>query len=372
MTNFIRIVKRPERSTRQNLLLWGAAFLLAILAGAVFIAIMGQKPWEIYGQILRGAFIGSRRNPLSAIQATVVKFVPLLIVSLGLCLAFQMRFWNIGGEGQMIMGAIFASVFALYTPRLPHFLLMLFMCLAGILGGGLWGLLAALCKVKFGVNETLFTLMMNYIALYTVVFLQSGPWQRTPGFASVGSFDRNVRLAKIGGVHVGWIIALALTALVWAYLRHTKQGYELRVVGESQATARYAGMRVGSVILRTMFLSGALCGLAGMVQVAGIDYTLSTGVTGGVGFTGITLAWLAQLSPLAIAVLAAVFSILAKGSGTIPPDVLASEAADVLQAILLFSVLICEFFRRYSLRISWQALKEKKQEPDSKAEEVQA
>jgi simple sugar transport system permease protein len=141
--------------------------------------------------------------------------------------------------------------------------------------------------------------------------------------------------------------------VVWAYLRHTKQGYELRVVGESHATARYAGMRVGRVVLRTMFLSGGLCGLAGMVQVAGIDHTLSTGVTGGVGFTGITLAWLAQLNPLAIAAAAALFSILEKGSGSIPPAVMASEAADVLQSILLFSFLICEFFRRYEVRVKW-------------------
>lgn len=362
MKDFIRIVKRPERSARQNLLIWAGALLLAILAGAVFIALMGQSPFEIYGMILKGAFVGSRRNPLSAVQATVIKFVPLLIVSLGLTLAFRMRFWNIGGEGQMIMGAIFASFFALYTPNLPHVPLMLLMALAGVLGGGLWALLPAVFKVKFGVSETLFTLMMNYVALYTIVFLQSGPWQRTPGFASVGTFDANTRLAKLGGVHIGWVIALVLTALVWVYLRHTKQGYELRVVGESHATARYAGMRVGRIVLRTLFLSGGICGLAGMIQVAGIDHTLSTGVTGGVGFTGITLAWLAQLNPAAMAVLAALFSILEKGSGTIPPDMIASEAADVLQSILLFSFLICEFFRRYELRFRPRKPKEEARE----------
>jgi len=353
MKDFIHIAKRPERSARQNLAVWAGAALLAVLAGAAFIALMGQNPLQVYGMILRGAFVGSRRNPFSAVQATVIKCIPLLTVTLGLTLAFQMRFWNIGGEGQMMMGAIFACVFALNTPGLPHLPLMLVMALAGILGGGLWALLPALCKVKFGVNEVLFTLMMNYVAQYTIVYLQSGPWQRTPGFASVGSFDANVRLAKLFGIHIGWVIALVLTALVWAYLRHTKQGYELRVVGESHATARYAGMRVGRVVLRTMFLSGGICGLAGMVQVAGIDHTLSTGVTGGVGFTGITLAWLTQLNPAAIAVIAAVFSILEKGSGSIPPAVMASDAADVLQSILLFSFLICEFFRRYEIRVKW-------------------
>ena len=353
MNNFIRISKRPERSARQNLLLWAGAFVLAVLAGAAFIALMGQNPMEVYGMILKGAFAGSKRNPLSAVQATVIKLVPLLIVTLGLTLAFQMRFWNIGGEGQMMMGAIFASFFAINTPAIPHIPLMLSMAIAGIIGGGLWALMPALCKVKFGVNEVLFTLMMNYVAQYTIVFLQSGPWMRTPGFASVGQFDANVRLGKVFGVHAGWIVALALVALVWVYLRHTKQGYELRVVGESHATARYAGMRVRRAVLRTMFISGGLCGLAGMIQVVGIDHTLSTGVTGGVGFTGITLAWLAQLNPAAIAVIAAVFSILEKGSSSIPPAVMAAEAADVLQSILLFSFLLCEFFRRYEIKIKW-------------------
>ncbi|MDR0532106.1 MAG: ABC transporter permease [Oscillospiraceae bacterium] len=351
----IRIVKRPEAGRRRNLLIWAGAFVLALLAGAAFLALLGQKPWEIYGMILKGAFVGSRRNPLSAIQATIVKFVPLLLVSLGLTLAFQMRFWNIGGEGQMILGAIAASAFALYTPNLPQPLLAILMLLAGCAAGGLWALLPAVCKVRLGVNETLFTLMMNYVALYLVAYLQSGPWQRTPGFASVGSFSENIRLPKLFGVHIGWLLALALTALIWAYLRHTKQGYELRVAGESQTTARYAGMRVGRIVLRTMFFSGAVCGLAGMIQVAGIDYTLSTGVTGGVGFTGITLAWLAQLNPPAIALAAAVFSILEKGSSSIPPDIMAAEAAQVLQSILLFSFLICEFFRRYAIR--WRAAK---------------
>jgi len=352
MQQHIRIIKRPEASARRNLLIWAGAAVLALLAGAAFIAMLGQSPLEIYRMIVRGAFVGSRRNPFSAIQATVIKFVPLLIVSLGLTLAFQMRFWNIGGEGQMIMGAIFASAFAIYAPGMPQPLLAIWMLIAGCLAGGLWGLLPAICKLKLNASETLFTLMMNYVALYLIVYLQSGPWQRTPGFPSVGSFDANIRLPKLFGVHIGWVIALALTGLVWAYLRHTKQGYELRVVGESQATARYAGMRVGRVVLRTMFLSGALCGLAGMVQVAGIDHTLSTGVTGGVGFTGITLAWLAQLNPPAIALLALLFSILEKGSGSIPPDMISSEAAKVLQSILLFSLLICEFFRRYSIKIS--------------------
>ncbi|MDR3343973.1 MAG: ABC transporter permease [Oscillospiraceae bacterium] len=351
MKDIIHITKRPERSALSSLGLIAAALALAVVAGGVFIALMGANPFEVYATILKGAFVGSKRNPLSAIQSTVILFVPLLIVSLGLSLAFKMRFWNIGGEGQMIFGAIFATFFALNYSHLPHIVLVILMFIASIIGGGLWGLIPALFKVKWGVNETLFTLMMNYVALYTIEFLQAGPWQRTQGFASVGSFEANVRLAQVGGVHVGWILALLLTVLVAVYMSRAKQGYEIAVVGESQATARYAGMDVKKVVLRTMFISGAICGVAGMVQIAGTDYTLSTGLTGGVGFSGITVAWLAKLNPFAVAVIAALFSILEKGSKTIPVDVMSSEASRVLQGILLFVFLGAEFFRCYAIKL---------------------
>ncbi|MDR0884657.1 MAG: ABC transporter permease [Oscillospiraceae bacterium] len=349
MQSLFHIQRRPDRSALSSIGLVLGALALAIVAGGVFILLMGQNPLEVYAQIVRGAFVGSVRNPLSAIQSTVIIFVPLLTVSLGLSLAFKMRFWNIGGEGQMLCGAIFATYFALYHSDWPQGVLLVVMFLAGVLGGGLYGLIPALFKIKWGVNETLFTLMMNYIALYTIEYLQGGPWQRTPGFASIGSFDENVALPKVGGVHVGWILALALMAVLAVYMRRSKQGYEVSVVGESQATAKYAGMNVKWVILRTMFLSGAICGVAGMVQIAGSDFTLSTGLTGNVGFSGITVAWLAQLNPLGIGVISALFSILEKGGRTIPINVMSADASDVLQGILLFVFLGAEFFRRYKI-----------------------
>lgn len=345
----VRIVKRKELNTWQAILLRAAAFVLALAAGGIFILMMGENPLEAYAIIVKGAFVGSARNPLSSIQATVIIAVPLLIVSLGLAFAFKMKFWNIGAEGQIIAGAIFASYFALRFSGMPHILLMLVMFLAGAVGGGLWGLIPALFKVRFGTNETLFTLMLNYIALYFIMYLESGPWQGTKGFASIAQFDINARLVKIGGVHAGWVIALVLVVLTYLYLNHSKQGYEISVVGESQATARYAGMNVKRIILRTMFISGAVCGIAGMIQVAGIDYTLSMGITGGVGFKGITVAWLAQLNPFVIAGIAAVFSILEKGSGVLQSDLGINAAmTGVLEGIILFFFLGCEFFIRYS------------------------
>jgi len=347
---FARIIKRNELTALQSVLLRFFAFILAIIAGGIFIRLMGENPLEAYRLILKGSFLGSVRNPLSSIQATIVIAIPLLIVSLGLSFAFKMKFWNIGGEGQLIIGAIFSSYFALFHSNLPHLLLIILMFLAGALGGGLWGLIPAFFKVRFGTNETLFTLMLNYIALYIINYLESGPWQGTKGFASIAQFSENARLSIIGGVHVGWIFALLLIVAVYFYLNHTKNGYEISVVGESQATAHYAGMNVKRIILRTMFISGAICGIAGMIQVSGIDYTLSTGVSGGVGFTGITVAWLSQLNPFMIACITAVFSILEKGSGVMQSELsLSSAMTDVLQGIILFFFLGCEFFIRYSV-----------------------
>lgn len=347
--SFARIVKRKELTNKQIFSLRLAAFILAIIAGGIFIWAMGKNPIEAYKLILKGAFIGSKRNPMSSIQATVIIAIPLIIVSLGLSFAFKMKFWNIGGEGQVIVGGIFASYFALYHSDLPHFLLIIVMFLAGAIGGGLWGLIPSIFKVRFGTNETLFTLMLNYIALYTISYLENGPWRATPGFANIAQIDQNARLQEVGGVHAGWIFAIFLVFAVYIYLNHTKKGYEISVVGESQATAHYAGMNVKKIILRTMFISGAICGIAGMIQIAGIDHTLSAGVAGGVGFKGITVAWLAQLNPFVIAFVSAIFSILEKGSGVMQSELhLSSAATSVLQGIILFFFLGCEFFTRYS------------------------
>ncbi len=341
----IRIVKTREKSKKQQMLLRLAAFVLALCAGGLFLLVLGNNPFAIYGTILSGAF----RSEM-AIQATIKIMIPLLIASLGVMLAFKMKFWNIGGEGQLIMGGVFASYFALFHADWPGFILFPVMFIAGIIGGGIWALIPAFFKVKFGTNETLFTLMLNYIALYLVSWLQEDPW-RDPaanGFPKIASFDKSAVLPKLFGVQIGWVIALILVAVLFVYLRYTKQGYEISVVGESRATATYAGMNVQKIILRTMFLSGAVAGIAGMVQVTGSDRTLTTGVAGGVGFTAIIVAWLAQLNPVSSLIIAFLFSVLEKGSSVVQSQFgLSTDCADVLQGIILFFVLGCEFFIRY-------------------------
>ena len=342
---FIRVVKKAEISFGKTLALSLIALLLAIIAGGLFILAIGHNPFQVYATIVRGAW----RSPI-ATKATIKIAIPLLIAAIGITPAFQMKFWNIGAEGQIIMGGIFATYFALFFDHLPHGLLLLLMFVAGVIGGGLWGLIPAYFKTKFGTNETLFTLMLNYIALYIIKFLTEGPWRdpSSSGFPKIASFDKNARLDQIFGVHAGWLIALLLVIVMFAYLKFSKHGYEISVVGESINTARYAGMNVKKIVMRTMFISGAICGIAGMTQVSGAAYTLGSGIAGGVGFTAITVAWLAKLNPGIILIVTVLFSMLEKGCSVMESTFkISASASGILQGIILFSILGFDFFTRY-------------------------
>ncbi len=341
----IRIAKRAERPNGEIFFLRLLSVFLALVAGGIFILIIGYNPFKVYATIFSGAFRSSM-----AFQATVKIMIPLLISSLGITLAFKLKFWNIGAEGQIIVGAIFASYFALFHSDWPHAVLVIVMFIASIIGGGLFGLLPAFFKAKFNTNETLFTLMLNYIALNFIVFLRDGPWAdpQSGGFPKIARFTANAQLDKLLGVQIGWVIGLILVVLVFIYLKFTKSGYEISVASESHATARYAGMNPKKIMLKTMFLSGAVCGIAGMTQATGSDMTLATSVAGGVGFTAIIVAWLAQLNPFAILLVSFLFAVLEKGSSVMQSSFgLSTYSADVLQGIILFFVLACEFFIRY-------------------------
>lgn len=341
----IRIVKKTEASIGKTFVLTLIALASAIVAGGIFILAIGQNPFDVYDTIVQGAW----RSGI-AIKGTIKIAIPLLIASIGITPAFQMKFWNIGAEGQIIMGGIFATYFALNFDYLPHVLLLILMFAAGIAGGGIWGLIPAYFKVKFGTNETLFTLMLNYIALYMIKYFTEGPWRdpASSGFPKIASFAKNARLDLIFGVHAGWLIALILVLLMFVYLKYTKQGYEISVVGESVNTARYAGMNVKKIMLRTMFISGAICGIAGMTQVSGAAFTLGEGVAGGVGFTAISVAWLSKLNPAVILVVTVLFSMLDKGCSVMQSTFgLSSAVSQVLQGIILFFILGFDFFTRY-------------------------
>ncbi len=344
----VRMVKREAISGGMTVLIRVAAVLLALVTGGIIILCLGHNPIAVYRDMIVGS-LGSN----TVLNETIRVSIPLLVTALAISLAFKMRFWNIGGEGQILFGAMAATYFALfYYDKIPKVPLLLIMALAGIAAGALAALLPALFKAKWDTNETLFTLMLNYIALCFVKYLQNGPWKdpRLRGFPKIAMFEPIARLPKVFGVHIGWIIALAVTALCYLYLNYTKHGYEITVVGESPRTAKYAGMNVGWVLIRTMLISGALAGLAGFIQVAGADYTLSETTTGGVGFTAITVAWLSKLNPIVMVFVSFAIAILKKGANKIQTTFkIPASAADVLTGVILFFMLGCEFFINYKL-----------------------
>jgi len=345
---WIRMVKRDSIGRNRAVAVRAAAIVSALIVGGILILFMGHNPVLVYYDMV----MGSLGSPL-VLRETARIATPLLITGMGIALAFKMRFWNIGAEGQIIAGATAASYFALFHHQnMPSPVLLMVMFAAAVIAGGLWGMIPAVFKAKWNTNETLFTLMLNYVALEGLRYLQYGPW-RDPekgGFPTIAMFDMSARLPKLFGVHIGWVIALVLVVLVYIYMKKSKQGYEITVVGESINTAKYAGINVSLVFLRTMFLSGAIAGITGFVTVAGANNTISEGVTGGVGFTAITVAWLAKLNPIGMIAISVFLAILQKGSGTIQTIYnIPLAAAQMLIGLILFFMLGCEFFLNYRL-----------------------
>ncbi|NLK34882.1 MAG: ABC transporter permease [Gracilibacteraceae bacterium] len=341
----IRAIKKSEPGRMKAALIRIGAMILALAASSLFILLLRLNPIDVYLKMVQGAFGTAYR-----VKETIVKTIPLVITSLGIGIAFKMQFWNIGGEGQIAMGAFAASYFALYMNDMPKPVLLLVMILASMLAGGLWALIPAFFKAQWGTNETIVTLMMNYIALKWVMFLQYGPWRdpNSLGFPKIANFPENAVLPKLLGVHIGWVFALILVVAVYIFINHTKKGYEIAVIGESINTARYAGINIKKTILIAIMLRGGLCGLVGMIQASAVNYTLSVEITGGVGYTAIITAWLAALSAPLILIVSFLFAALLEGGSYIQTVFgIPQSAAEILQGLILFFVLGSEFFVRY-------------------------
>ncbi|MCY6957050.1 ABC transporter permease [Clostridium brassicae] len=342
-----RVIKRSEITRSNTIKIRTIAIILALLVVGIFILVLGLNPLRVYSSMIKGAF-GSDYK----IRQTIIKAVPLLITALGISVAFKMQFWNIGGEGQIMMGAFVASFFALNFQNLPKPVLLLVMAIAGIIGGGVWAFIPAFFKSKWGTNETILTLMMNYIAIKWVAYLQYDLWKdsKAMGFPKIPNFSENAILPKFLGVHIGWIIAIILVVLMYIFMNYTKKGYEISVLGESEKTALYAGINIKGTIISAVFLSGGLCGLVGMIQASAVSNTLSVEVSGGVGYTAIIVAWLASLSAPLIMVVSVLFAALLQGGLYIQTAFGIPEAAAlVLQSMILFFVLGSEFFIKYKV-----------------------
>jgi len=348
-TPLIRLVKRVKGDMISPRKIWAiriGSILFAFILGMIPILMAGSNPFQSYGIIISGAL-----SKPGYIRQTVKRAVPLLGAALAIAPCFKMRFWNIGAEGQITMGAIFASAIAIwFQDSIPAFPLLTLMMLAGIAGGAIWAFIPGFFKAKYNTNETLFTLMMNYIAIGIVRWLQGGPWEGRPGTQIIPMFKDNARLPNVFGIYCGWIIVLILVVVVHIYMNFTKHGYEVAVIGDSINTARYAGMNVGWVMMRTMLFSGAICGCVGWMLVSGANGTLNADVAGGVGFTAITVAWLSQLNSFAMIIIAGILAIIGKGSTTLQTKLnVPASVADIVSGILLFCMLGCEFFINYRM-----------------------
>lgn len=353
------IVKRDHCPLWKKCCFYVSAVVIALLLGAVVLSCLGVNPLAYYSRMFTMGTVGNK-IAYKVYENYLKDFVPLVLTSVALSLAFKMRFWNIGGEGQFIMGAIAAAFVAFKAgPVLPNAVTLVLMCLAAMLAAGLYGVIVAALKVKFGTNETLLTLMLNYVALYVLVFIGEtkadwnfflDPGSVRPMFAS---FAGNVSFPSVplGGrfrLNICVVITFLLGALVYVYQKYTKHGYEIAVVGDSTGTARYAGMKVNTIVLRTVFLSACLIGLAAAFKV-GTAGILSTSITDDVGWTGIIVAWLSQLNTAVIFVVSALICMLHYGS-TVAAATFSqvdSSFANMLQGAILFLVLAADFYTRF-------------------------
>ena len=354
--SLFHISKRDALPWYQRVLIRGGAILLALIVCAlVTMLLTGENPISIYGTIFYGAFGTARKS-----WVTFQNLAVLLGISLAVTPAFKMRFWNIGAEGQVLIGCLAtAACMICLADKLPSGLLILVMLAAALAAGALWGFLPSFFKAKWNTNETLFTLMMNYIATQLAAFFII-IWEVPKGAGKIGIINQNSEagwLPVIGGKQylLTILVVAVMTILMYIYLTYSKHGYEIAVVGESQRTASYAGIKVERVIIRTMVLSGAVCGLMGLLLTAGTDHTLTTTIVGGRGFTAVMVSWLAKFNPIVMVFTSLLLVVLSRGASEISSVFSLNHSfADILTGIILFFIIGSEFFLTYkvSLRTS--------------------
>jgi simple sugar transport system permease protein len=343
----ITIQKRDSVTRKQGALRQLASIAGALMIGALVIFLSGYNPGTVYIEIIRGS-LGSGYS----ISETVQTVIPLLIMALGVTICFKVKFINIGPEGQFYTGAMAATYFAITWPDLPRGALLALMCASSIAMGGLWCVIPALLKVKVGVNETLVTLMMNYIAIKFVAYLQYGPWKDPSviGYPVIRQFSQSGILPDALGVHSGWIIAILLLIGMIALLGKTKYGYKITVLGENPNTARYAGYGTAKLLVSATFIGGGLCGIAGFIQASGVENSLNAMLSNGWGFTSIVVAWMGRLKPLPIVAVSVLIAVLIQGCTYLQISMgVPYFMASVIQAIILFFILGSDFFMNYRI-----------------------
>lgn len=346
------IVKRSSMPQWKNWLIRIASIVAAlIVCGIVTVLLTGENPIQVYIKMVDGA-IGSERRIWMLLQNTAM----LLCVALAVTPAFKMKFWNIGAEGQVLMGGLATAACMIFLgDKLSPVVLMIVMAVASIVAGAVWGLIPAVFKALWNTNETLFTLMMNYISMCIVSYF-SYEWSVPKGSGHIGVIND---VTEAGWLPViadkkylcNVLIVAALTAFMYVYLKYSKHGYEISVVGESENTAKYIGINVKKVVVRTMVLSGALCGIAGLLLVSGTDHTINRDTAGGRGFTAIMVSWLAHFDPIYMVLTSLLLIFLERGAGEISTSFGLNESfSEILTGIIIFFIIGSEFFLNYQLK----------------------
>jgi len=347
----MRIVfeKRESISRRATVLVPVVSFVVSLIFGAVLLAVSGANPFVTYAAMVKGAF-----GSWYGITETLVKAIPLMLTGLAVSVAFRMRFWNIGAEGQLTLGGVAAAGVALFWSQgLPGWTVLPLAILAGIVAGALWSGIPALLKAYLKVDETLTTLMLNYVAILYSEHLYYIAW-RAPGYNSgTAKFPEAAWLPQIAGrANAGLIFALILAILLWLVFKYTRWGFELKIIGENQTAARYLGINIARNIVLALLLSGALSGLAGACEVLGLSRRLQQGLSVGYGYTAIIVAWMAQLNPIVILFVAILMAALLVGGDQIQMKMrLPASVGLVLQGMILIPMLAGTIFTEYRIRI---------------------
>ncbi len=345
------IVKRSAIPKWQSWLVRiGSVIAALVICGIVTVLLTGEDPIQVYVKMVDGA-VGSERRLWMLAQNTAM----LLCVALAVTPAFKMKFWNIGAEGQVLAGGLATAACMIFLgDKLSPIVLMIVMVAVSIAAGAIWGLIPAFFKALWNTNETLFTLMMNYVATQLVAFFVI-VWEVPKGSGKVGIINQDT--------HAGWlptigdnsyllniIIVALIVVILFVYLRYSKHGYEISVVGESENTARYIGINVKRVIIRTMAFSGAICGVAGLLLVGGTHHTIATTTADGRGFTAIMVSWLAKFNPIYMILTSFLLVFLERGAGEIATVFKLNESfSDIISGIILFFIIGSEFFINYRI-----------------------
>lgn len=355
---FIRVSKNDSIPKQKAWAIRGTCIVAAFFVCAIVIVLITDyNPIQVFVEMFKGSF-GSERKIWTSLQNTAI----LLCISLAVTPAFKMRFWNIGAEGQVLMGALAtAGCMITFGDSLSTPLIILISVITSMIFGLIWGIIPATFKAKWNTNETLFTLMMNYVATQLVAFCITF-WENPKGSNTVGIINFSSEAGWLPSLFnqkylINILIVLVITIIMNIYLKKSKQGYEISVVGESENTARYIGINVKKVIMRTMAISGALCGIAGFLLVAGTGHTISTNTAGSQGFTAIMVSWLAKFNPYVMMFTSFLLVFLDRGASEIATAFRLNESvSEILSGIILFFIIGSEFFINY--KISFRKNKE--------------